>query len=393
MITEDDIPQHWEMAELGGIAQFQNGYGFSSDQWEESGLPIIRIQNLTGTGDEFNYYSGDVDEKYHVREGDLLFSWSGTIEAFWWSGPHGILNQHIYKVNPHDKADKRYVHWLLKYCSKVLEKMKQGAAMQHIKKGMVTGFEVPLPPLEEQERIVEVLDAGFESLDRVDELSERVDEYSEEFINSLSHHMFAPEEVPEDWNRVAISELATRLRSTVDPSESPDTEYEYYSFPAFDSEGSPVVTQGSEINSRKRELEGGELMVSRLNPRIKRVWEVSDSDKPKIASTEFVAINVDDSRVRQRYLYHFFNSEASKNILCSKVKGAVGSRSRVSYDDVMDIRVPLPPIDEQDRIIQLLDSVRSRMGSSKSQNDTLQTTQNQLRESLLSNAFTGELIA
>lgn len=69
--TEEEVPPNWEIKELGEIADFQNGNDFSKDQWEEDGRPIIRIQNLTGTGDSFNYYSGDVHERYRVETGDI----------------------------------------------------------------------------------------------------------------------------------------------------------------------------------------------------------------------------------------------------------------------------------------------------------------------------------
>ena len=50
-----------------------NGHGFKPQEWSDSGLPIIRIQNLNGSP-QFNYFNGEVDEKFHVMNGDLLFA-------------------------------------------------------------------------------------------------------------------------------------------------------------------------------------------------------------------------------------------------------------------------------------------------------------------------------
>ena len=73
-----DIPKHWGISQLKYQTNFNNGAAFKPSDWKDSGIPIIRIVNLNG-GDEFNYYLGEVDEKYHVVKGDLLFSWSGNI--------------------------------------------------------------------------------------------------------------------------------------------------------------------------------------------------------------------------------------------------------------------------------------------------------------------------
>jgi type I restriction enzyme S subunit len=63
------------MKPLKYLAEFINGEAFKPSEWSGEGTPIIRIQNLNG-GDDFNFYHGDVNPRYHVRKGDLLFGWS-----------------------------------------------------------------------------------------------------------------------------------------------------------------------------------------------------------------------------------------------------------------------------------------------------------------------------
>jgi type I restriction enzyme S subunit len=156
---EGDVPEDWEITTLGDIAHFQNGNDFSKSQWENKGRPIIRIQNLTGTGDSFNYFSGDIHNRYSVEKGNILFSWSGTIDAFRWSGGDAWLNQHIYRVDANDSVEDDYMYYLLKRSAEILEKEKVGGTLQHIRKGDVTGLQVPLPPKEEQREMVERLES------------------------------------------------------------------------------------------------------------------------------------------------------------------------------------------------------------------------------------------
>jgi restriction endonuclease S subunit len=135
---------------------------------EDGGLPIIRIQNLNNNESEFNYYSGEVDEKLIINEGDLLFSWSGSRGTSFgphiWSKGKAILNQHIFKVNHYNSIIKKYFYYALKVSVKeVEENLHGGVGLVHITKGNFEQIQIPLPPLEIQEQIVAELD-GYQNI-------------------------------------------------------------------------------------------------------------------------------------------------------------------------------------------------------------------------------------
>ena len=83
------------MVRLGDIATYINGYAFKPTDWSSEGVPIIRIQDLTQSHTNPNYFSGDIDKKYLVKNGDLLVSWAATLDAFIWTREDAWLNQHI----------------------------------------------------------------------------------------------------------------------------------------------------------------------------------------------------------------------------------------------------------------------------------------------------------
>ena len=73
------IPETWGISKLKYIGKYINGYAFKPSDWSDTGRKIIRIQDLTGSYDNPNYYDGDIDSKYVIKNGDILVSWAATL--------------------------------------------------------------------------------------------------------------------------------------------------------------------------------------------------------------------------------------------------------------------------------------------------------------------------
>ena len=153
------MKEGWEVKKLGEVATYINGYAFKPAQWGDSGVPIIRIQNLNNSDALHNYYDGEIPNKYVVEYGDILISWSASLGVYEWKGQRSYLNQHIFKV-VFDKIDIN--KYFLKYAvsGKLAEMLKDahGATMKHVVKKDFDNTKIIYPPLPEQSRIVEELD-------------------------------------------------------------------------------------------------------------------------------------------------------------------------------------------------------------------------------------------
>lgn len=147
------------MVRLGDVATYINGYAFKPEDWSDIGLPIIRIQDLTGNSYQANRYNGEYAPKYEVNDGDVLISWSASLGIYVWHGEKAILNQHIFKV-VFDKTDiskSFFVHQV----ENILEKAASsahGATMKHLTKPVFDALPFYLPSLDEQRKIAAVLD-------------------------------------------------------------------------------------------------------------------------------------------------------------------------------------------------------------------------------------------
>ena len=165
------IPNGWLPARLNDTGLYINGLAFKPSDWKQTGLPIIRIQNLTDPSREFNYASGEFPDEVIVRDGDILVSWSATLEAFTWSRGKAVLNQHIFRVLPDEKLTaKSFLHLVLRHAVQDMAdgKHAHGLVMTHINRGPFLAHIALIPPLAEQHRIVAKVDELIVLCDRLE---------------------------------------------------------------------------------------------------------------------------------------------------------------------------------------------------------------------------------
>jgi type I restriction enzyme S subunit len=145
-------PMRWPERRLDSTCALVNGRAFKPEEWEEEGLPIIRIQNLNDPTKPFNYTRQSLRERFLVRPGDILFSWSGTpgtsFGCFRWPGPEGWLNQHIFNVRLNGTLHGDFfIYQLNLKLSELIAKAHGGVGLQHVTKGMVDETSLIIPPL------------------------------------------------------------------------------------------------------------------------------------------------------------------------------------------------------------------------------------------------------
>lgn len=111
-VLKREIPEGWEVGNLYEIADYINGLACQNyrPQDEEIFLPVIKIKEMhEGITSDTEKVSATIPEKYIIFDGDILFSWSATLEVMIWTGGKGGLNQHIFKVVPKSYFTKEYV--------------------------------------------------------------------------------------------------------------------------------------------------------------------------------------------------------------------------------------------------------------------------------------------
>lgn len=201
-----NIPHGWALSNLGSIATYINGRAFKPTEWETSGKPIIRIQNLNNPSAPYNYTTQEFQEKYRVQKNDLLFAWSASLGTYIWKNDDAWLNQHIFKVIPHKGIDKSFLFYLLTHVTNELYAKAHGSGMVHVTKGVFDENPAFLPPIKQQILIVQKIEELFSEIDdgiqSLETAKKQLDVYREAI------HIQAFEgKLTKEWHNIQIDEV------------------------------------------------------------------------------------------------------------------------------------------------------------------------------------------
>ena len=187
---------------LGELASYINGYAFKPKDRGSEGLPIIRIQDLTGSSN----YKGTYPSKIEINNGDVLISWSASLGVYVWNNGKALLNQHIFKV-VFDKGeiDKDYFVYAVQFSLHRMRQLTHGATMKHVVKKDFENVLIPYPSLKDQRKVAHVLDKLKESINKkMDELKKL-----DELIKARFVEMFGdPFNNQKKFNMVKLGDIA-----------------------------------------------------------------------------------------------------------------------------------------------------------------------------------------
>lgn len=200
-----------------------------------------------------------------------------------------------------------------------------------------------------------------------------------------------PYKVPGNWCWVSLQAIDQYRASSTDPSKYPDTLFELYSVPSS-ADNYPEIVSGCEIGSTKQSVQKGDVLLCKINPRINRVWKVSQyTGNALLASSEWIIIR--NSKIVSDYLMYCFRAPYFREYMLSNVSGVGGSLMRAQPKYVKTYPVPLPPLPEQQRIVDRIESLFAKLDEAKQKaQDALDSFETR-KAAILHKAFTGELTA
>lgn len=395
-----EVPDGWAWIRQKNLGIALNGKAFKPSDWTKKGLPIVRIQNLNDKNAPYNYYDKDVDETFLLHGGELLFAWSGTpgtsFGAHIWDKGEAVLNQHIFKI----LFDETIINKIFyKYClnnqvEKLIEVAHGSAGLAHITKNMFDEVLIPLPPYNEQLRIVTEFEKIISLINYINdnktELNDTIKQTKSKILDLAIHGKLVPQdpndepaeellkriatsdnrpyekvdeepfEIPDSWRWVKLNDLAEIARGG-----SPRPIQDYIT---EDKDGINWIKIGDTIEESKY-ITSAKEKIKPEGKKHSRFVHAGDFlltnsmsfGRPYILKIDgcihdgwLVFANIKECLL-QDYLYYALSSAYIYETFSNVAAGS--TVKNLKSDTVKQVDFPLPPLSEQKRIVEAIENM------------------------------------
>lgn len=397
------IPSNWCWTYFKDIFYIENGYAFKKIDYKKEGIPLVRISNIENGIVNINecIYVNKLEkneEKYVIEKGDLLIALSGAT-----TGKNGVyyldeiayLNQRIgnIKIKNKEKVLNEYRNYYIALKNEDILNLAYGGAQPNISPKVIEFISIPLPPIKEQQRIVNRIESLFAKLDRAKELIENTLAQFEQNKMAILHKAFTGELTVKWRKENNINEKnffnKVKLKNVIKLISGRDVSVSLCNDKSI---GIPYILGASNIKDNKFFIERwieNPVVVSEKNDILLSVkgtigkLYLQKEEKINI-SRQIMALRA-LNELNTHYLYYFLLRE------CERLKfEGNGLIPGISRKDILDLNILLPTLEEQQEIVNILDNLLAKYNKIKNLEQQLEKIE-LLKKAILAKVFRGEL--
>lgn len=411
------VPENWCWVKFGTVCKFENGYAFKSERFTKNqGIPVVRISNIVDNSialDDCVYTTEiDIDSKYIIHNGDLLIAMSGAT-----TGKNGIydsdkiayLNQRVGNIKVIDQTvlDPFFRNFYISSAEQQILNSAYGGAQPNISSSKICDMSFPLPPLPEQQRIVDRIESLFAKLDEARQKAQDALDSFETRKAAILHRAFTGELTSqwrkehgvgmESWENSTVGQVCHDVKVGIVIKPSQYYTDEEKGTPAFrsanvrenridDFDWVYLNHTGMENNSRSIVHTGDVLVVRSGNPGTACV--VSEKFDGYNAIDILIAVP-DHRKISSEFLCAYTNSPFGKKLIFENKRGMALAHFNVKGYSGLPIRVP--QLNEQAKIICILDDLLAKEQQAKEAAEGVLEQIDLIKKAILARAFRGEL--
>ncbi|MBS3089626.1 restriction endonuclease subunit S [Candidatus Pacearchaeota archaeon] len=397
MAEDKKLPKGWEWNKVQDVAKLINGYAFKSNLFNEDkkGLPLIRIRDLQNSKSN-TYYSGDYKEDYLVAKGDFLMGMDGEFKIYEWKGEMSLLNQRVCKLTKFsEKIIPRYIFYLIQESLQLIEDTTPFVTVKHISSNKILNIKIPVPPIQIQKEIVEIL----EQAERLNQRRERANEETSSVITNIFYEMFGDptkndkkfpvqtlkEVVANDRHSLKRGPFGGSLKKEIFVKDGYKVYEQQHAIKNNFDLGEYYITKEKYEDMLPFAVKEGDILVS-CSGTIGKIAIAPKDVKHGIINQALLKITVDRNKILQIYLKYFLESVTVQRKLFGNAEGS-GIKNVASMDVIKKTQIPVPPILLQNKFAELVEKVEKiKEHQQKTTNEI-----NTLFDALMQKAFNGEL--
>lgn len=399
------VPANWCWTRLGNVCRFESGFAFKSEYFnKDNGIPVVRISDIKENEvilDNCIFTTElNIDEKFIIRNGDLLIAMSGAT-----TGKNGIfksdkiayLNQRVgnIKVIDNNVIKELYRNYYIMNKSEEILKAAYGGAQPNISSSKISLMVFPLTPLAEQQRIVERIESLFAKLDEAKENLQNVLDGFENRKAAILHKAFTGE-LTANWRKQhgvtmdswemcefnQIADIKTNLVNPIDfqsyPHIAPDNiekktgKLLYYNSVAEDN-----------VKSGKHRFYAGQILYSKIRPYLSKVI-IAEFDG--LCSADMYPI---EAKGNTRFLWYYMLSEHF--VYQASTAGSRTVLPKINQKELSKLKINMPTLSEQTEIVRIIDDLLAKEQQAKELAENALAKIDLIKKSILARAFRGEL--
>jgi type I restriction enzyme S subunit len=410
------LPEGWKLNIISDVASFVRGVTYKKSEARDSAgpgyMPLLRATNISSEVVTFTDYvfvprSGVKGEQI-LRQNDLVIATSSGSSAIVGKSAailaefDGTFGAFCAVLRPSSEVAPRYVHLFAQSPNirELWSNLARGTNINNLKSEQVLSTLIPIAPLAEQERIVEILEEQLSRLDAALESVRVVREKAAQFRRSLLHAAFTGTltghnptdgQLPEGWTLSTLGSVA-KWGSGGTPKSGTAAFYNG-SIPwavigdltegeVFDT--AQAITQLGLESSSAKVVEPGTVLLAMYGASIGRTGITA----VEMATNQAIAFaKVDEKKMNRYFLLKYLQGQKKAFVEA----GQGGAQPNISQTVIKPWPIPVPPLAEQERIVEILEQQLSRLDAALAVADAIEKRSAALRRSLLHAAFTGRL--
>lgn len=411
------LPENWCWTRITVITDILNGFAFKSQHYSSAGIRIIRITNVQDGFIQDKkpvYYPLESQKEitpFMLKDDDFLMSLTGNvgrvaiIDA---SFLPAALNQRVacLRIKSEDSVRKEYIFYfcLQKQFVSDCIKSAKGSAQLNMSTDWLKEYPIPLPPLAEQQRIVDRIESLFANLDEAKEKAQAVLDSFETRKAAILHKAFTGELTAkwreehgvgmESWEKKSVGELCISLK--------------YGTAKKSDASGNVVVLRMGNLQQgeidwsdlaysndpddiEKYKLFPGDVLFNRTNSAaLVGKTAIYRGEHPAIYAGYLIKLDYDHDKIIGDYLNYALNTLDAKKY-CNSVKTDGVNQSNINAKKIGAYSFNVPSIPEQEKIVSVIQKLLSKEQQAKEAAEAVLDQIDLMKKSILARAFRGEL--